>query len=124
MHCRMLQFCSLWIHIPQHPDGGEEDPHQGSLLQTQDLDKGQESQVPSKVRRISRGQVGQVSDHPVPCDYGVRHEEDWGDQHVGVPRRRQGHQAQDQGSCEAALRREVRQSQHLDPPRWETRIGQ
>ena len=37
---------------------------------------GQEWQIPSKVRGVSRGQAGQVPHHPVPCDHRVRHEED------------------------------------------------
>lgn len=147
--------------------GGEENPNQGSLLQAQDLGKGQlflvssyfihcfdelqlatlsnrmkipthtnvfslgcmaqplgqEWQIPSKVRGVSRGQAGQVPHHPVPCDHRVRHEEDWGDQHFGVFGGCQGHQAQDQGRCEAALRCEVRQGQHPHPPWWEPWIN-
>ena len=47
-----------------------------SLLGCMAQPPGQEWQIPSKVRGVSRGQAGQVPHHPVPCDHRVRHEED------------------------------------------------
>jgi len=85
---------------PRRPE--EENPHVDHLPPPKDLETPSQTQIPAQGNPL-RAQTRPLRRHPIPTQLGERHEEDRGEQHVGLHRRCQGKQAPDQAGHQEVI---------------------
>ncbi len=94
---------------PHHQKAQGLDQHH--LQKTQDPCPRPYPQVRQK-ERPEGADLGQVCDHQVPSEHWERHQDHWGQQHIGVHRRQESQQAHDQEGLPGTLQHQGLKSQH------------